>query len=515
MNTCLKSRDVYRLDINSKFLGINPRILMENAGSRVADYVEDIAKQLGVLDTVVICGLGNNGGDGFVTARHLASRRFNVTVVVLGDPSNIRSGEARENWQLLSNLILNIKQVVIKDATQLDQLENILSKAKVVIDAILGVGVKGAVKGFYGKVIELINRVKDEKRYIVVSVDVPSGLDVDEGLALGPLVKADYIVTFHALKHGLNNVTGEIKIAKIGIPREAEVFCGPGDLIYFREFLWRRREWSHKGDYGRILIIGGSKYYSGAPALAALSALKVGVDLAIIACPDVIANVIRAYAPNIIVHPVDGEIIRKKHVEGLIEFSKKFDAIIVGPGLGLDDETLEAIYEYIVNVGKSKPLVIDADALKALSKRGLPKEGIKAILTPHEGEFKILFGDTELSKDPNIRGNIVKRKAGEYGLVIVLKGHIDVVSDGIKTKLNMTGNPGMTVGGTGDVLSGCIGAFLSQKPQLLFESAVAGTFLTGFSGDLAFKDLGYSLTATDVIEYIPKALAVIREKYFS
>ena len=519
MEVPLKSYDTYRLDINCKFLGIPSRLLMESAGLQVANFVDEvIVKSRGrdLKNVVIICGLGNNGGDGFVAARHLASRGYNVTVVLLGEPENIRSSDARENWTILSNMLLSIRQLTIKDTTQLKLLEEVLSQAEIVIDAILGVGLKGPIKGFYSEVVKLINSIKRSKGYTVVSIDVPSGLDVDSGKALGPVVKADYTVTLHQVKYGLSReIAGNVKVVSIGIPKEAELICGPGDLIYFKEFLWYRRDWSHKGNYGRLLIIGGSRYYSGAPALAALSALSTGVDLVVIACPSTIANTVRAYSPNIIVYPLEGEIIGRSHLKQLIEYSRKFNAVIVGPGIGLDEETLEAIHEYIFNVGSSKPLIIDADALKALGKYGIPKGEIKAILTPHEGEFRILFGGDKLDTNLKARSSLVKSKALEYGVVIVLKGHVDIISDGVNVKFNITGNPGMTVGGTGDVLTGCIGAFLSYKPQLLFESTVAGTFLTGFSGNLAYNDLGYSLTAVDVIKYIPKAITIIREKYYS
>lgn len=519
MKVPLKSYDTYRLDINCKFIGISSRLLMENAGLQVANFVDEaIIKSKGrsLKNIVIVCGLGNNGGDGLVTARHLASRGYNVTVVLLGEPDAIRSSNARENWNILSNMLLSVRQLIIKDTTQLKLLEEVLSQAEIVIDAILGVGLKGPIEGFYSEVVKLINNIKNSRGYTVVSIDVPSGLDVDRGKALGSVVKADYTVTLHQVKYGLSReIAGNVKVVSIGIPREAELVCGPGDLVYFMEFLWYRRIWSYKGDYGRLLIIGGSKYYSGAPALAALSALRTGVDLAVIACPSIIANTIRAYSPNIIVYPLEGEIISRDHLKQLIEYSRRFNAIIIGPGVGLDEETLEAIHEFIFNVGSSKPLIIDADALKALGKYGLPRGEIKAILTPHEGEFRILFGESKLNTNLEVRGSIVRSKALEYGVVIVLKGHVDVISDGVNVRFNITGNPGMTVGGTGDVLTGCIGAFLSYKPQLLFESAIAGTFLTGFSGNLAYNDLGYSLTAMDVIEYIPRAITVIRERYYS
>ncbi|MEX2688993.1 MAG: NAD(P)H-hydrate dehydratase [Candidatus Njordarchaeum guaymaensis] len=498
MSNLMKPEDVYRLDLNSEFLGIPPDLLMENAGSAVARRIQEILPSGKI---VVIAGLGNNGGDGLVCARFLASMGYNVTVILLGRENQIRSDVAKRKFSMLKKMILSLEIVQIKDSTQLDTLEELLINADLVVDAIFGVGLKGAVKGFYAEVIKKINEIKRSRNFLVVSIDVPSGFDAYARTPKGVFVKADYTVTFHKPKDGLTEqIAGKILVENIGIPPEAEIFCGPGDL---KLAIKERAPWSHKGDFGRILVIGGSRNYSGAPTLASLAALNTGADLVITAVPEGIANVIRSYSPDLIVYPLPGEYFSMEGVKLLEQEILKYDAIILGPGLGLFEESLKAasqISRYIAE--KGIPLIIDADGLKAIAKYGIPSGNV--ILTPHAGEFKILFGELP-PKDLHEKGILVKEKAFEFRVTIVLKGHIDVISDGEAIRYNATGNPGMTVGGTGDVLSGIIGALVAQCKNP-FLASCAGAFLSGVSGDLAFKEKGYEFLASDVIHKIPYAI---------
>lgn len=500
----LSPGDVYRLDKNSEFLGIDTLILMENAGRSVADF---IANKLGNKKRiVVICGTGNNGGDGFVSARHLASLGYEVTVVIIGKSALIRSDIARKNYEILKKMIFSVNLIEIDDSSKLNELEEILSGGvDIVIDALLGVGIKGSARGLALEVIRKINEMKQKHGFIIVSIDVPSGFNVFEGKIIGDVVNADYTITFHAPKKGFDRENiGEILVRSIGIPPEAELIVGPGDVI---NCLKQRSKWSHKGDFGRILVIGGSKDYSGAPALAAMAALRTGADLVIVAAPESISNVIRSFSPNLIVKPLPGEILNSKSMDVLETIITNFDAIVLGPGIGLYAETLETAANIARLIAKKNiPLLIDADGLKAIARHGIPTG--KIVITPHAGEFNILFN----KKPPTMlkeRGEIVREKAREKGITIVLKGHIDVISNGSDVKFNITGNPGMTVGGTGDVLSGIIATFIAQCNDL-FLASCAGTFVSGYAGDLAFQKKSYELLATDVIEEIPSVLKMLR-----
>ncbi len=492
--------DVYRLDINSRWLGISTDLLMENAGKNVADIVEQ--KYRDATKIVCICSRTNNGGDGLVAARHLSMSR-KVTVLFIGRPELIRTPETRKNWEII-NRLHSVRKVIIKNEEDLPLLENILSDADLVIDAIFGIGIRGKPRGLEARVIETLNKLKKQYGFKVVSVDVPSGFDCYRGERTEITVEADTVVTFHDLKKGLDKLRADLYIRGIGIPRDAEIFVGPGDLL---DILRPRHEWSHKGDFGKILIIGGSKYFTGAPALAGLSALRSGADLVVIYAPEAIANTIRSFSPNLIVWQYEGEKLNELALENLPGIINKFDTIIIGPGIGADDETIDTAHNVICLASQHKPTIIDADALKSIAKHGIPKGDI--IITPHAGEFKLIF-NVKPTTDIDERANLVIQKAKEYRITILLKGHIDIISNGIEVKLNRTGNPGMTVGGTGDVLTGVIAYFRSLGLDS-FRSACSAAFVCGYAGDLAYEKYGYQLLATDVIDFLPTAIERTKE----
>ncbi len=260
-------------------------------------------------------------------------------------------------------------------------------------------------------------------------------------------------------------------------------------------FIKKRELWSHKGDHGKVLVIGGSKELIGAPALAALSALRAGADLSIVAAPEKVAWTINSYSPDLITKKFEGDFFNWDNVKDVIDLCEEgnFDALLIGPGLGLEPNTMDFAKEIVERV--QLPKVIDADALKALKDADIKN----AILTPHAGEFKALF-DEDLSTDLRERMDIVKSYARK-DKIILLKGNVDIITDGETVKLNKTGNPGMTVGGTGDVLAGLCLGFLAQSKNL-FESAYAAAHLNGKIGDFLLKKKGIGFTASDMVEKI-------------
>ena len=262
-------------------------------------------------------------------------------------------------------------------------------------------------------------------------------------------------------------------------------------------FLKKRELWSHKGDHGKVLVIGGSKDYIGAPALAALAALRSGVDLSIVAAPEKVAWIINSYSPDLITKKFEGDFFNWDNVKDVIELCEdgNFDAVLIGPGLGLEPNTMDFAKEIVERV--QLPKVIDADALKALK----DAEIRNAILTPHAGEFQIMT-DEDINKDFEEVMNIVKKYAGR-DKIILLKGHTDIITDGETVRLNHTGNPGMTVGGTGDVLAGLCLGFAAQTKDL-FNSAFAAAHLNGMIGDYLLKKNGIGFTASDMVELIPR-----------
>lgn len=266
-----------------------------------------------------------------------------------------------------------------------------------------------------------------------------------------------------------------------------------------KEIKKSRPKWSHKGDFGRLLVIGGSKKYTGAPALAALAAmasLRSGADLVTVAAPERAADVIARFSPNLITEPFKGPFFRKKHLKDVLKLSEKYDAVLTGSGLGMEKETEEFVVKLVEKI--RKPCVVDADAIKALRKKRLADN---FVLTPHAYEFYHISG-SKPKQDLVGRAKLVGDFSRRCGAVILLKGPVDIISDGRETGMNKTGNPYMTTGGTGDVLAGICGGLLAQKMNP-FRAACAAAYITGKAGDLAAKEKGSGLVATDVIEKIP------------
>lgn len=500
--------EMHSIDINSQHLGVSRLILMENAG---AETTRAIMRKINVKNKniCILSHLGNKGGDGFVVARHLANQGSNINVILIGKPAQIRTIEARKNWEILNEMEYSINKTTFTDTSQLPLLEKLLLKADIVIDALLGTGIKGKIRTPIAEIVELINKAREEGKFIV-SIDLPTGVNPNTGEIMGKAVKAHLTITHHKPKVGLlkeeiREYVGELVIANIGTPVETELFAGPGDVLIS---IKKRKPVSHKGDYGRIVIIGGSKDYSGAPALAALAALKTGADLAIIIAPKTISQAIRSFSPNLIVKEYEGEYFNEEGLKITLNEIGRADSIAIGPGLGLTETTINTTLTLIEEIKElNKKAVIDADAIKICSKKNEVLKGLNGIITPHTGEFKILTG-IELPLEENKgwinRIEIIRKQARNLGATLLLKAHYDIISDGEKVKVNRTGNPGMTVGGTGDVLTGIASTFLAWE-NTPFRAATAAAFINGLAGDLAVNEKGFHITATDVLHKIPDA----------
>ncbi len=489
----ITSRNMRALEVNAEYFGVSLLQLMENAGHNVALEISSRFKTN--RNIVIFCGLGGNGGDGFVAARHLSAIGFKVTVVLAGKGKDIAHEAALANWGTLQFLCGSISIYEVTDSSAIPKVE-----ADVVVDALLGTGTKGKLKPPIAQIVDHINAIKAAK----VAIDVPTGVDSDTGEVLGNAVKADVTVTFHRAKKGLEaakKYAGEVVVRDIGLPRELETFAGPGDVLLVTKM---RPLSAHKGDFGRLLVIGGSEVYSGAPTLVSLSALRTGVDIVYTAAPEKTARGIAAFSPDLIKLKLDGPHLNSGNMTMLKEYVDTVDAVVLGPGAGLHSETKIFVKNCVDAVEEAgKPLLLDADGLKAFAdfKRRLK---VPLVLTPHAGEFAILTGK-KLPENFEARVSEVQKTAAELGAVILLKGKVDVISDGKRVKLNFTGNPGMTVGGTGDVLSGVVGALLAQKADA-FEAAVAGAFVNGAAGDFVAADVGYHMVASDLLEWIPQVL---------
>ena len=490
----ITTREMRALETNAGYFDLSLLQLMENAGHHVA---QEISTKFPSRKTriTVFCGLGGNGGDGFVAARHLISLGYPVHIVVAGEGTCITHEAARRNWLVLQSLRNPELVTEVRDSSQALEV-----KADVVVDALLGTGLKGIPRQPTLSLIKAMNGMSAFR----LAVDVPSGLDSDSGEVLGEVVRADMTVTFHKPKPGLlkaKDHVGELLVRDIGVPKDLEGFAGPGDVYLAVK---PRLAESHKGDSGRLLVVGGSETYSGAPALVAFGALRAGVDLVYVAAPEKTAYAISSVSPDLITVKLEGANLSLDHVNQIRDYFKKTTTTVIGPGLGLDEDTGRAV-EGIVTAAEElgKPLLLDADGLKAFS--GFQRQlRVPVVLTPHAGEFQALTGK-ELPSDLSERVERVRKLAERLNAVVLLKGHTDIVSDGERVKLNFTGNPGMTVGGTGDVLSGVVGALLAQNADP-FEAAVAGAFINGAAGDFVKSEKGYHMVATDLLDWIPRVM---------
>ncbi len=465
--------EVRVLDLNAAHLGVRTMTLMERAGQAVAKYV------LGTSEpgsrVAVICGKGNNGGDGLVAARYIAQNL--PTEVYLAEPRQEMSTDiARFNLDRARGLL---KPLPFFDPKRFE----------VIVDAMLGIGIEGRPRDPYPGIFKMLNG----SRRTVISVDVPSGWPSEVR------VRPTVTLTLHAPKAGMSKAnSGKIVVVDIGIPPEAEMFCGPGEF----SLLPRRKKDAHKGDAGRVLVVGGGPY-TGAPAFTAMAAMRSGSDLTFVMTPQSSALPVSIYSPNTIVRPLEGDLLTEAHIARVVAFSAGVDVVAIGPGLGSDAETIGAIQEIVRRV--SKPLVIDADAIGACGARPDVLRKKSGVITPHAGEFKKLTSRSVPEEDPEKRSAAVKEAAAQLGMTVLLKGPVDVVSDGRHVKLNRIHNDAMTVGGTGDVLTGIVASMLGQKASP-FAAARIGAFTCGLAGNLAFEEKSYGLLATDVIEKIPLVL---------
>jgi len=463
----ITAEEMKALDINCKYFGLLPLQLMENAGAALAHEIKAMASGRKIA---IVAGRGNNGGDAFVAARHLSD--FETVIYLIGRSRDISTEEARRNWRILERHGFSLTEVEDPDDMPLKEYD-------LIVDAIFGTGVRGHIRGIEAKAIDAINSCARP----IVSVDVPSGLGTNK------TVNSDLTITFHKPKPGM---TGKLKVVDIGIPSKAEFLVGPGDLW----LIGKRSPDAHKGDSGRILVIGGGPY-TGAPTLTAMAALRAGADIATVATPKRASRIISGYSPNLIVRELSEDHLSPADVDLLRDLISRHDVVVMGMGLGRNAETKEALGEIIPLCSKA---VIDADALQ-------PDLPLKGIVTPHAGEFKRISGITlpeahEIYYEERIEH--VKGYAKEKGLVVLLKGRVDLITDGENVRGNTTGNPGMTVGGTGDVLAGVTAALYARTTAI--RAATAAAFVNGLAGDLVYAEKGFGMVATDVIEKIPEAM---------
>ena len=500
-DTPIDTNEMRILELNTQYLGVSLGMLMQGAGREVARTIIRKEKVRG-KHIAILCGPGGNGGDGMVAARHLQEAGAHVAVAYIGAEQTISSTDTLFNWEILKNLH-DIERVVLKTESAIENWDH-LQESNIAIDAILGFGVKSKLREPILTAVKVFNK----SSAIKYAIDVPTGIDADTGEIHGDAVKADYTITLHAPKPGFlkaKDYVGKLYTVPIGIPPEAECVCGPGDVWLFNR---PRSATAHKGDFGRILIVGGSDVYSGAPALAGLAALRTGADLVSILAPEPVVTAIRSYSPNLMVSSLGTRVLMRESAIAVLDAAQDADVLALGPGLGLDKETGATVISIVTELAVTgKPMVIDADGLKSLFSSGIRFDPARSVLTPHWGELEILL-DENLGDSNDLKNRMQHsiRAALEFNSVILLKGPVDVVAhpDG-QYKLNRTGVPAMTVGGTGDVLTGIVAALLAHGHSA-FHAASAAAYISGSAGERAYSELGNHITATDCIANIPCAM---------
>ncbi|TET86385.1 NAD(P)H-hydrate dehydratase [Candidatus Aerophobetes bacterium] len=512
------SEEMRRIDKKAiEEIGIPSIVLMENAGLKVADAIERKYGPLKEKYVYIFAGSGNNGGDGMVVARHLFNQKVKAKIFLLAEKKNIK-GDAATNLAITEKMGIPMREIT--SPAFMESLEKELAKADIVVDALLGTGAKGAPRGLMKKVIDLIN--KHSKN--TVAVDIPTGVDADRGEVRGEAIKAEYTVSLAYPKRGLYlypgmDYAGEIEIADIGIPTGLEgdkINCELLTLAGISKKLFFRKPSSHKGSFGHLLVIAGSPGMTGAASLTALSALRVGAGLVTLGIPEDLNPILETKLTEVMTLPLPqskDKTLCKEGFEKIKDFSQKCKAMAIGPGISSTKQTKELISTIIDQL--DIPLVIDADGINVLAGELslLKKYKASLIITPHPGEMSRLVGASveEIQKD---RIGFTMALARRIGAIVVLKGARTVIaSKEGNSWVNLTGNPGMATGGSGDILTGIIGGLLTQKLSCL-EAAKTGVYLHGYAADLAAQKKGeISLIASDTLETIPEATRRIKSEY--
>jgi ADP-dependent NAD(P)H-hydrate dehydratase / NAD(P)H-hydrate epimerase len=491
--------------VTSERFGVPSLTLMENAGSAVAEYA--MHRYATAEKIAVLCGKGNNGGDGFVAARVLQEKGKTVQVILLADPADLR-GDAAAMFGKLP-----LDAIVVKSSDELKRARPpIFVDTDLFLDAILGTGFNPPVSGLYAEAIAMLNASQAP----VIAVDIPSGADADAvGGQTGLVARADAIVTLTAARpaHAFSALTsGPTLVAEIGSPPEAIVSALQLNVITAHDFaslIGPRPADSNKGNYGHVLVVGGSVGKAGSVAMAGMAALRAGAGLSTVATPKSVLPTVAGFHPELMTEPLretPGGTI-SAGAEARLDFLAKGKSVLaVGPGISRNPETAELLRTL---VGKGDvPIVLDADGLNAFEgvTDELSGQGRLLVITPHPGEMARLAGcsTADVQKD---RLGVARKFAHEHEVIVVLKGNRTlVVQPSGESWVNTTGNPGMSTGGTGDILTGMVAAMIAQNPKDAMLAVCAAVHLHGLAGDVMRERVGeHSLVATDLLIGLPEA----------
>jgi NAD(P)H-hydrate epimerase len=491
--------------------GVPSLTLMENAGAAVADYV--LTHHAAARRVVVFCGKGNNGGDGFVAARRLHQQGRKLQVILLAEPSDLRGDAA----VMFAKLPAAAMAVHSGDELKTDRVRLALP-ADLYLDAILGTGFKPPVSGVYADAIAILNASQAP----VIAVDIPSGADADAtSPQTGTIARADAIVTFTAARpaHVFSLLTaGSTYVAEIGSPDEAIVSAQQLNVITARDIaqiVAPRRVESNKGNYGHVLVVGGSLGKAGSVAMAGMAALRAGAGLSTVATAKSVLATVAGFHPELMTEALaetEAGSIAAAAAGQLDELIEKKTVVAIGPGISRHAETAEQVRRLVAEC--NGPLVVDADGLNAFEGRNkeLNGAGRSLVITPHPGEMARLVGCSIADVQADRLG-VSRKFAREHQVIVVLKGHRTLVvrPDG-EAWVNTTGNPGMSTGGTGDILTGMAAGLMAQNPQGVLSGVLAAVHLHGLAGDVMRETVGeHSMVATDLLKGLPEAFRRARK----
>jgi len=493
--------------------GIEVAALMERAGARAAEVARLLLRERGGRRVVILAGKGNNGGDGFVAARHLAGDAT-LRVLLVAPAAEIRGEPATHLLALRDQHV----SVVEAGALSTETLDRTLLEADLLVDAIFGTGFRGPAEGLPASVIEAANRSGRP----ILAVDVPSGAEAGTGGVSAPCIRAVATVTMGLPKLGLVQYpaaayAGRLFVADIGFPaaliEDAPIQTSLALAAWVDRTLPRRSPDSHKGGFGRVLVVAGARGFTGAAVLAARGAIRAGAGLVTVGIPTSLAAMLPASLPEAMTHPLpetpEGT-LSERAGEAILEFAAGVSAVAIGPGLTTNPEVVTLVRRLLPRL--DHPVVVDADGLNALAGEAARLRDVPGpvIITPHPGEMARLSGGSvaEVQRD---RVAAARGAASTFGVIVVLKGARTVVAspDG-HARIIPTGNAAMATGGMGDVLTGVVAALLGQRVPP-FEAAACAAYLHGLAGDLAAASRGeLGLLAREVADEIPRALARVR-----
>jgi NAD(P)H-hydrate epimerase len=490
--------------------------LMENAGAAVVKVLEETHPPLSKKTFGVLCGKGNNGGDALAAARLLKQKKASVVVVLVGEADEL-SAEARRQYQKAKTAKIPI--LTLTGVEKIKAVQMVLEECDLIVDGLLGTGLSRPVEGLYRDLIQLVRKLDKP----VVAVDIPSGLSSDSGLPMGDVLTAQMTVTFGLPKFGFYTpigfpFIGELRVMNIGFPEEllnaSFIRQELSDLSMVQKSLPRYDENTHKGTRGRVLVVAGARGFTGAAALSAYGAQRIGVGLVTVACAESLNAILEVKLTEPMTAPVpeiEGGFLSSKATGRILDLAVNVNSAVLGPGIGRNRDTGQLVKELITKL--TVPMVVDADGLYLMGGQLDAFRSAKApiVITPHPGEAAWLLKTTIMAVEQN-RLKVAKQLAQDYNVHVVLKGRFTVIANPKgEVRVNPTGHRGLATGGTGDVLSGMIGGLLAQKLPA-FEAATTGVYLHGLAGDKASRKFGPDgLLASDLLPLLPRLLRQVRE----